>query len=117
MNFETMKMLLSEVGLKRFTKAKDYDYTRACDDMEEINVLLRKQVFRIVERDGLQLYCIHISCMGREFYSHLTSDPKLLTKIKNEFSKKIYRYKEYLEEYYTSIHGKERTDKVFRAWY
>ena len=37
MNFETMKMLLSEVGPKRIIK--DYDYMRACDDMEEINLL------------------------------------------------------------------------------
>ena len=115
MNFETMKMLLSEVRPKRITK--DSDYKSACNDMEEINLLLRKQVFRIVEIDGLQLYCVHISYSGRGFYSHLTSDPKLLTKIKNEFSEKIYRYHEYLEDYYTSIHGKERTDKVFRAWY
>jgi hypothetical protein len=115
MNFETMKMLLSEVRPKRITN--DYDYTRACVDMEEINLLLRKQVFRIVEKDGLQLYCVHLFYSSREFYSHLSSNPKLLTKIKNLFNKKIYRYQEYLEEYYTSIHGKERTDKVFRAWF
>ena len=34
MNFERMKMLLSEIGPKRITK--DYDYVRACDDMEQI---------------------------------------------------------------------------------
>ena len=90
---------------------------KACDDMEEIKLLLRKKVFRIVEKDGLQLYCVHRSCSGRHFYSRLTSDPKLLTKLKNEFSKKSHRYHEYLEDYYTSIHGKQRTDNVFRAWY
>ena len=115
MNFETMKMLLSEVGPKRITK--DSDYMSACNDMEKINLLLRKQVFRIVERDGLQLYRVHISYSSRAFYSHLTSDPKLLIKIKNEFSKKIHGYREYLEDYYTSIHGDKRTDNGFSAWY
>ena len=47
MNFETMKMLLSEVGPARLTK--DYDYALACDDMEQINLLLRRRVFQIVE--------------------------------------------------------------------
>ena len=115
MNFETMKMLLSEVRPKRITK--DSDYMSACNDMEEINLLLRKQVFRIVESDGLQLYRVHILYSSRGFYSHLTSDPKLLTKIKNLFNKKIYRYQEYLEDYYTSIHGNKRTNTGFSAWY
>ena len=115
MNFETMKMLLSEVGPKKITK--DYDYSRACDDMEEMNLLLRKRVFRIVERDGLQLYRVHIDYLNTHFYTHLTSDPKLLTKIKNEFRKKVQRYPDYLEDYYTSIYGEKRTNNGLSDWY
>ena len=46
MNFETMKMLLGEIRPRIITK--ECDYMKACDDMEEINLLSRKKLFRIV---------------------------------------------------------------------
>ena len=115
MNFETMKMLLSEVGPARITKA--YDYALACDDMEQINLLLRKRVFQIVEGDGLKLYRVDIQYLYNKYYTHLTANPKLLPKLKNEFHKKVKRYKDYLYDYYTSVYGEYRTENGMSDWY
>ncbi len=115
MNFETMKMLLGEVGPARLTK--DYDYALACDDMEQINLLLRKRVFQIVEGYGLRLYRVDINYLYNKFYMHLTNNPKLLPKLKNEFHKKVKRYKDYLSGYYTSVYGEYYNENGISDWY
>ena len=116
MNFETMKMLLSEVGPKRITK--DYDYALACDDMEQINLLLRKRVFKVIEENGIKIYRAETQYLYNKYYTHLASDPKLQTKIKNEYLKKIQRYSNYLSEYYEVVYGEPfNADGSPSTWY
>ena len=116
MNFSTMKMLLSEVGPKRITK--DYNYDAVCDNIEQINILLRKPVFKVVEEDGIKLYRADGNYMYNKYYSHLTSDAKMLSNIKTEYVKKIKRYTDYLSEYYTSVYGEPfNEDGKPTTWY
>ena len=116
MNFEQMKMSLSEIGPARLTK--DYDYENACDDMEQINLLLRKRVFKTIEQDGLKIYRADVTYNYNKYYRHLTSNPKLLTKTSNEFAKKVKRYSGYLYEYYSSVYGEPfNADGSPTTWY
>ena len=110
-----MKMLLSEVGPKRLTK--DYDYELACRDMEQINTLLRKRVFKIVEEDGVEVYHADVQHKYNKYYTHLTTDPKLLTKTKNEYLKIVQRYSRYLYDYYSAREEPFNADGSLSTWY
>ncbi len=113
MNFETMKMSLNEIGPARLTK--DYDYGKACDDMEQINLLMRKQVFKFVQLDGIKIYRADVTYNYNKYYMHMTTNPKLLTKTSNEFAKKIKRYNGYLYDYYSSVYGESfNVNDLFR---
>ena len=115
MNLNTLKMLLSEVGPLRLTVK--YDYTSACDDMEQINLLLKRKVFKVVEGDGLKIYRAEVHYLYNDYYKHLTSDPKVLSIIKKMFKTKIKRYTDYLSEYYTVVHGEPFIDGKRSKWY
>ena len=116
MSFKSLKMLLSKVGPKRLTK--DFDYALACDDMEQINMLLRKRVFKIVEEAGMKVYRADVQHNYNKYYTHLTADPKLQTKTKNEYLKIVKRYSGYLHEYYTSVYGDQcNVDGSPSTWY
>ena len=115
MNFNTLKMLLSEVGPARLTVK--YDYESACDDMEQINLLIKRKVFKTVEGDGLKIYRADVHYLYKDFYKHLSSDPKLVSLIKKVFMTKIKRYTDYLSEHYTEKYGEPFIDGKRSTWY
>ena len=115
MNFNTLKMLLSEVGPARLTKK--YDYESACEDMEQINLLLRRRAFRIRESDGLKIYTYDTLYGCNKFYKHFNCDAKLIPMIKKIFMAKIKRYTDWLSEYYTEIYGEPFIDGKRTTWY
>ena len=110
-----MKRLLSELGPKRLTKY--YDYDAACDDIEQINTLLRRPLFKVVAEDGIKVYRADVIYTYNKCYSHLASDTKIQSKIKAESVKIIRRYMNYLYEYCTSIYGEPFTEGGIATWY
>ena len=103
MNLNTFETLLKDIGPIKLTK--NYDYIAACNDMEQMNLLLRRRVFIINEGEGLQIYRAHVLYTYNKFYEHISSNPKVVSKIKNMCMAKIKRYTDYLSGYYTEHYG------------
>ena len=103
MNSNTFETMLKDIGPVKLTK--NYDYNAACNDMEQMNLLLRRSVFIINEGEGLQIYRSHLLYSYNKFYEHLSPNPKVISKIKKMCMSKIQRYMNYLDGYYTEHYG------------
>ena len=103
MNSQAIKMILNGIAPKRLTKK--YNYNEACEDIEQINRLLNKEVFSIVEINNVKMYCRDIEFLYNKYYEHLTTDSVEIPRIKKEFRKIIQRYYNYLCDYYLELYG------------
>ena len=115
MNIITFETLFKDIGPKQLTK--NYDYNAACNDMEQMNLLLKRKVFIINECDGLQIYRSHVHYSYNKFYEHISSNPKVVSKIKKICMSKIQRYMNYLDGYYTEHYGEPFLDCKKSPWY
>ena len=103
MNSNTINLILNDIGPAKLSNS--YDYNQACEDMHRINLLLKRNVFQLVEEDDLKIYHADVHYTYNKFYKHLTTDVKDLPKIKQVFMKKIKRYTDYLSGYYNATYG------------
>ena len=116
MNSNTINLILNDIGPAKLSNS--YDYNQACEDMHRINLLLKRNVFQLVEEDDLKIYHVDVHYLYNKFYKHLTTDVKDLPKIKQVFKKKIKRYADYLEGYYICTYGDYRNEDGKESnWY
>ena len=73
-------------------------------------MLLKKRVFKIVEENGTKKYHADVQHNCNKYYTHLTADPKLHAKTKNEYLKIVQRYSRYLYDFYSSVYGEQFND-------
>lgn len=114
MNAQSMKMISNDIAPKKLTQK--YNYNKACEDIEQINGLLNKEVFKIIEINSVRMYCRDIEFLYNEYYEHLTTDSVEIPKIKKEFRKIISRYYNYLHDYYLELYGEDAVINIGMAY-